>query len=386
MFPGEAFQLFCCSVKGGLLGLEEHVDILHVLGGIQKFVLLCDETVEQSHAVAFSAEDIPHQVPRFCDGLPLGIAASAVEVRQKSIKVGEPRLKGIHHKLGQSGLVAGDAHGAGVVPEKAHALTDQVLRGGDVPYDSGLVNLGPAPEEVREPAVISGDVGAAVADDDLLPGNEPGDEDRNVDLPPAVGDGGVPALDVTYGDADHPGGLEFQPLADLVEGLLVVCTCAGDNSRFAAVQSLHNVLVAFRKAGDLVEAGVDAVHEICQGGIQLVPGAGSPDIRLLAVNVDSRLDNRRLYPLPGFVFQSPGFPLPSADDFLDALGQVDNIPLFHVLVDLQGQFQTFVVVFAAVQDQDRLVVDLGLHHKPPGVCPAPVAGHGDDAEPHAAAG
>ena len=152
-------------------------------------------------------------------------------------------------------------------------------------------------------------------------GNESGDESGNVDLLPTVGNGLIPPLHIPHrnGGAD---GFQLQPLADLVESVLIVSagTHQTEVGIRAAVKNGQDVGVALHKVVDHIQLGVDALHQTAEGSIQLVFGAPSLDSHDLAVNHHFGVHNGFFQVAFGPFLQVAGLLLALADDVLDSLG------------------------------------------------------------------
>ena len=188
--------------------------------------------------------------------------------------MGQLGLKGIEDKAHQTVLVAGNVHSAQVVPQEGDALAHQVLRGSDPAGHHSLVHLGLFAQVVHQAAVILGDDSTAILDRNLLLGNETGNQSGNINFPPAVGDRAVSALHIPHRDGGTIG-LQLQPLADLVESVLIVSTGTHQTEvgMGAAVKNGQDVCVALHKVVDHVQLGVDALHQTVHRGVQLVFGA-----------------------------------------------------------------------------------------------------------------
>ncbi len=145
--------------------------------------------------------------------------------------VGQLVLKGGQHILDQAVFVLGNAHGPLVLPKEGDALAHEVLRRGDPAGDYGLIYLRLFPQIIHQPFFLPVHNGPAILDGDLLLSNEPGQESGDVNLLPTEGDGLVAALDISHRNGGTIG-LQLQPLADLVEGILVVGAAASDAGGF----------------------------------------------------------------------------------------------------------------------------------------------------------
>ena len=263
---------------------------------------------------------------------------------QQTLVVSQLGFKGAEDKAHQTVLVIGDVHCAQVVPQEGNALAHQILRGGNPAGHHSLVHLGLLSEVVYQAAVIPGDDSAAVLDGNLLLRNETGNEGCDVDLVPPIGNGFVPPLYIPHRDGGA-NGFQFQPLADLIEGVLVVGagTHQAEVGVRAAVENGQNIGIALHKVIDHVQFGVDALHQTTESRVQLVFGASGLDGHNLAVDYHLGIHNRLFQVTLGTILHMASLLLPLTDDLLDAFRQLGNIFHLDIFTNLHGLLQLIIV-------------------------------------------
>ena len=203
------------------MGLEEQLHAFHIFHRVQKVILLLHHAGEKSHIVFALAQHIGDEVAGIFHNFPFRVSDLLIGF-QKPIIVLLFFLKSIQHKMDQPILVGRNVHCAEVIPKEVNALSHQVFRGGNPAGHDCLINFVLFAQIIYQPALILAHNRAAVFNRDFLLGNEPGNQRGNVDFPPAVGDRAVSALHIPHRGSEHLRVLQFQPLADFVQSVLVV--------------------------------------------------------------------------------------------------------------------------------------------------------------------
>ncbi len=296
-------------------------------------------------------------------------------------------FKGTQDKADQPVFVGGNVHRAQIVAQEVDALANQLFGGRNTPRDDGFVDLGLLAQEVHQAAFFLADNRAAIVDLNLLLDNQAGNQGCNVDFLPAIGDCLIPALHIAHRGLEQLLVLQLQPLTDLVESVLVVCTQSREADFFiSAVEDGKNIGVAVHKLIDHVELGVDALDKALHRLIQLVLCRAVFQVKDFTVNIELALDDSFFNHTAGVTFQLPCLIVAVADDPLDALRHLRHVPLLDVLADLHCLFQLVKVGRVRRENDDCFVVDLRVHDEPLISDAVEVACHSDDAKPHSAGG
>src|SRR5699024_2480323 len=122
---------------------------------------------------------------------------------------------------------------------------------------------------VYKSALVLSNNSSTVFDGDFLLRNETGNQSCNVDLAPAIRNCTVSALHIAHRCTQHLGVLQFEPLTDLVQSILVIGTQTGKSDSFSvcAIQYSKDVCVALNELVDHIELRIYALNQTVQSCI-----------------------------------------------------------------------------------------------------------------------
>ena len=358
-FLEDAGKPLLCIIEHRPLRLEEHLHAFHILGGIEKIILPLHHPLEQCNIVLALAQNVVHQITGSGDGFFFGVTLFGVELVKELLIVALLGFKSVQHEADQPVLIGGNVHRAQIVPQEVDALADQFFGGGNAPCDNGFVDLGLLSQEVHQTALFLADNRAAIVDLDFLLDDQTGNQGRNVDLLPTVGDRLIPALHITHRGLEHLLVLQLQPLTDLIEGVFVVRAQSGEADLFiSAVEDSENIGIAVHELIDHVELGIDALDKALHRLVQLVLRRAVFQVEDFTVDVKLALNDGFFDQAAGVAFQLSRLVIAVADNPLDALWHLRHIPLLDILADLHRLFQLVEVGRVRRENDDCLVVDL----------------------------
>src|SRR5699024_7410166 len=139
-------------------------------------------------------------------------------------------LEGVQHKTDQPVFIRGDVHSSDIITEKVDALSHQVLRGSYATGYNRLINFRLSAEVIHKSALVFANDSATVFDRDFLLRNKASYKSCNINLTPPIRDCTVSTLHIAHRSTEHLGVLQFEPLTDLVQCILIVGTktCEGN--------------------------------------------------------------------------------------------------------------------------------------------------------------
>ena len=181
--------------------------------------------------------------------------------------------------------------------------------------------------------------------------------------------------------------MKFEPLADLVQRILVVCALTGEGNLLVirSIQDGKKVCVALYETVDHVELGIDTLNQTVHRGVQLVFRVASLDVHDLAVDNDLCTNDSFFNIATRSFFQNTRLLLPLADDVLNAFRELRYIPLFDILTNFHRLFQLIKIRCLIGQHNDCFIVDLRIHNEPFVRRTIVVACNGNNAKPHSTA-
>ena len=247
----------------------------------------------------------------------------------------------------------------------------------------GFVDLILAAQIIRHLPVTGLDRAAAVLDNDLLIRNQLRNDRSDFQLTPTVGNDREFPLDIAHGGGQMLELLQLQMIHQFIHRIGVGADSPVHPLLTVETEDVQDILVTIVVLLDLRALVINAVNQIAQRIVDLVPEGAALDLQFFALYKDAGVQDGIGDQLPGALFIGRRLLLPSADDRLDRLRQQSNVPALDILADLHGVLDLFKVRILVREQEDRLVLRR-FHHQ--NLIPAAVqiGGHREHPQLHRA--
>lgn len=153
--------------------------------------------------------------------------------------------------------------------------------------DHGFVDLILAAQIIRHLPVTGLDRAAAVLDNDLLIRNQLRNDRCDLQLPPAVGDDGEAPLDITHGGGQMLELLQLQMVHQFTHRIGVGADGPVHPLLTVETEDVQDILVTIVVLLDLRALVINAVNQIAQRIVDLVPEGAALDLQFFALYKDA---------------------------------------------------------------------------------------------------